>query len=102
MTRATASGCGSTSSRKAERHPRDRYITHNAGREILPAAFYPQEDSDRLRSDMRTPRHSSSLLVLLVLAACSVKAGDHETTARPPDSGHIVLADSGMSLDQAV
>ncbi len=51
---------------------------------------------------MRTPRHSSSLLVLLVLAACSVKAGDHETTARPPDSGRIVLADSGMSLDQAV
>ena len=51
---------------------------------------------------MRTPRHSSSLLVLLVLAACSVKAGDHETTAGPPDSGRIVLADSAMSLDQAV
>ncbi len=51
---------------------------------------------------MKTPRHSSSLLVLLALAACSVKAGDHETTTRPPDDGRIVMADSGMSLDQAV
>lgn len=52
---------------------------------------------------MRTPRHCSSLLTLLVLAACSVHAGDHEATAtRPPGDGRIVLADSGMSLDQAV
>src|SRR5262245_36459139 len=52
---------------------------------------------------MRTPRHSSSLLLVLLLAACSVKAGDHETqAARPRDDGRIVLADSGMSLDQAV
>jgi uncharacterized membrane protein YkoI len=51
---------------------------------------------------MRTPRHSSSLLVVLALAACSVKAGDHEVTTRPPDTGRIVVADSGISLDQAV
>jgi uncharacterized membrane protein YkoI len=51
---------------------------------------------------MKTPRHSSSWLVLLALAACSVHAGDDETTNRPTGQGHIVLADSGMSLDQAV
>ena len=52
---------------------------------------------------MRTPRHSSSLLLVLLLAACSVKAGDHETKpTRPGDDRRIVLADSGMSLDQAV
>ena len=52
---------------------------------------------------MRMPRHSTSLLMLLVLTACSVHAGDHEATAtRPPGDGHIVIADSGMSLDQAV
>jgi uncharacterized membrane protein YkoI len=51
---------------------------------------------------MKTPRHSSALLMVLVLAACSVKAGDHEPKTRPADDGHIVLADSGISLDQAV
>ena len=51
---------------------------------------------------MRTPRHSTSLLLLLGLAACSVYAGDHETTTRPAGDGRIVVADSGMSLDQAV
>ncbi len=41
--------------------------------------------------------------MLLVLAACSVHAGDHEaTTTRPGNDGRIVVADSGMSLDQAV
>ena len=41
--------------------------------------------------------------MLLALAACSVHAGDHETTTpRPGDARPIVLADSGMSLDQAV
>ena len=50
---------------------------------------------------MKTPRHSSSLLMLLVLAACSAHAGSHGTVARP-DDGRIVIADSGMSLDQAV
>ena len=52
---------------------------------------------------MKTPRHCCSLLTLLVLAACSVHAGDHEaTTTRPPADGRIVVADSGVSLDQAV
>ena len=52
---------------------------------------------------MRTPRHSTSLLMLLALAACSVHAGDHEAAAsRPPANGRVVIADSGMSLDQAV
>ena len=52
---------------------------------------------------MRTPRHSASLLTLLALAACSAHAGDRETTAtRAPGAGRIVLADSGISLDQAV
>ena len=52
---------------------------------------------------MRMPRHSTSLLMLLVLTACSVHAGDHEATpTRPTGDGHIVIADSGMSLDQAV
>lgn len=52
---------------------------------------------------MRTPRHTSSLLMLFVLAAASVHAGDRErTTTRPADDRRIVLAESGMSLDQAV
>jgi uncharacterized membrane protein YkoI len=51
---------------------------------------------------MKTPRHSSSLLIVLALAACSAKAGDHEPTTRPADDRRIVLADSGISLDQAV
>jgi uncharacterized membrane protein YkoI len=52
---------------------------------------------------MKTPRLSSTLLIVLVLAACSVKAGNHEvTTTRPGYDGRIVVADSGMSLDQAV
>ena len=51
---------------------------------------------------MRTPRHSTSLLVLLALGACSVHAGDHETTTRPAGDARIVIADSGLSLDQAV
>ena len=51
---------------------------------------------------MKTPRHSSSLLALLVLAACSVHAGDNETTNRPSSNGRIVIAASGLSLDQAV
>lgn len=51
---------------------------------------------------MRTPRHSSSLLVLLALAACSVHAGDHDGTTGPGKDGRVVIADSGMSLDQAV
>jgi uncharacterized membrane protein YkoI len=40
--------------------------------------------------------------MLFVLAACSVHAGDHETTTRPADDRRIVIAQSGMSLDQAV
>lgn len=51
---------------------------------------------------MRTPRHTSSLLMLLAVAACSAHAGEHEATTRPSDSRRIVVADSGMSLDQAV
>jgi uncharacterized membrane protein YkoI len=50
---------------------------------------------------MRTPRHFASLLVL-ALAACSVHAGDHETPVPPASDGRIVIADSGLSLDQAV
>ena len=69
---------------------------------FLPASFYPNKDSDRLRSDMRTPRHISPFLVVFALAACSAQAGDHETTTRPADDRRIVLAESGMSLDQAV
>jgi uncharacterized membrane protein YkoI len=42
------------------------------------------------------------LLILLVLAACSVHAGDHEEKTPPADDRRIVLAASGMSLDQAV
>src|SRR3954470_15446155 len=52
---------------------------------------------------MTTPRHIRSLLIVLALAACTVKAGSPEAT--PTRSGHdgrIVVADSGMSLDQAV
>ena len=49
---------------------------------------------------MKTPRHSSSCLVLLALAACSVHAGDQEATGT--GDGRIVVAASGMSLDQAV
>ena len=49
---------------------------------------------------MKTPRHCSSCLLLLALAACSVHAGDHEATGT--GDGRIVVADSGMSLDQAV
>ena len=51
---------------------------------------------------MKTPRHSSSLLMLLALAACSVHAGDHDGKPAAPDGGRIVIAASGMSLDQAV
>jgi uncharacterized membrane protein YkoI len=52
---------------------------------------------------MTTPRHTPVLLIVLMLAACSAKAGSHEaTTPRPGDDGRIVVADSGMSLDQAV
>jgi len=51
---------------------------------------------------MRTPRHTSSLLMVFLLAACSAQAGDHDKTARPADDRRIVLAESGMSLDQAV
>ncbi len=70
---------------------------------ILPASFYSHGgDSDRLRSDRRTPRHTSSLLMLFALAACSAQAGDHDETTRPADDRRIVLAESGMSLDQAV
>lgn len=52
---------------------------------------------------MRTPRHTSSLLMLLALAAASAHAQGREgTTTRPADDRRIVLAESGMSLDQAV
>ncbi len=51
---------------------------------------------------MGTPRHTRSLLMLLALAVCSVHAGERETTPRPPENRRIVIADSGMSLDQAV
>jgi len=52
---------------------------------------------------MTTPRHTRLLLLVLVLAACAAKAGSHEaTTTRPGYDGRIVVADSGMSLDQAV
>lgn len=40
--------------------------------------------------------------MLFALAACSAQAGDHEATTRPADDRRIVLAESGMSLDQAV
>jgi uncharacterized membrane protein YkoI len=55
---------------------------------------------------MTTPRHFVTLLVLLALAACTAHAGEHEAITRPAGAGaareRIVLADSGMSLDQAV
>jgi uncharacterized membrane protein YkoI len=51
---------------------------------------------------MRTPRHTSSLLMLFLLAAVSVHAGDREGTPRPAGDRRIVVAASGMSLDQAV
>ena len=51
---------------------------------------------------MRTPRHTSSLLMLFLLAAGSVQAGDPETATRPAGDRRIVVAASGMSLDQAV
>lgn len=51
---------------------------------------------------MTTPRHTRSLLMALALAACSAHAADHETTTRQAGERRIVIADSGMSLDQAV
>jgi uncharacterized membrane protein YkoI len=52
---------------------------------------------------MRTPRHTRYLPIVLALAACSAQAGSPEaTTTRPGYDGRIVVADSGMSLDQAV
>ena len=51
---------------------------------------------------MRTPRHTAPLLVLLAFAAGVALAGGTETTPRPAGDGRIVIADSGMSLDQAV
>lgn len=49
-----------------------------------------------------TPRHTSSLLMLFLLAACSAHAGGHEATTHPAGDRRIVIAESGMSLDQAV
>ena len=51
---------------------------------------------------MRTPRHTSSLLMLFLLAAGSVHAGDREAMPRQAGDRRIVVAASGMSLDQAV
>ena len=53
---------------------------------------------------MKTPRHPSYCLALLTLAAFTAQAG--ERGPRHPGAergnGRIVLADSGISLDQAV
>jgi hypothetical protein len=49
---------------------------------------------------MKTPRHSGSCLLLLALAACSAHAGNHGATGI--GDGRLVVAASGMSLDQAV
>jgi uncharacterized membrane protein YkoI len=52
---------------------------------------------------MSTPRHSSFCLALLLLAACSAQAGDHDATRTGTGTaGRIILAEGGMSLDQAV
>ncbi len=47
-------------------------------------------------------RHTRSLLVLLALAGGAALAGDHEAMPRTAGEGRLVIADSGMSLDQAV
>jgi uncharacterized membrane protein YkoI len=55
---------------------------------------------------MRTPRYFASSLLLLAVVTGSVHAGQHDATIRPArdDAAHgrIVVAESGMSLDQAV
>jgi uncharacterized membrane protein YkoI len=51
---------------------------------------------------MRTPRHFASSVLLLAAVTCSVHAGERDATTRPAGDGRIVLAESGMSLDQAV
>jgi uncharacterized membrane protein YkoI len=60
---------------------------------------------------MKTPRHSRFCLAILALAAGSALAGDRAATigdesrrddTRRAQPGRIILADSGMSLDQAV
>jgi len=52
---------------------------------------------------MTTPRHTRYWLVVLALAAFSAQAGNCEPpTSSPGHDRRIVVADSGMSLDQAV
>ncbi len=53
---------------------------------------------------MKTPRFPSYCLALFVLAAACAQAGERDAPHRGTESsrGRIVLADSGMSLDQAV
>jgi uncharacterized membrane protein YkoI len=53
---------------------------------------------------MKTPRFPSYCLALFVLAATCAQGGERDAPRRGVESGRgrIVLADSGMSLDQAV
>jgi uncharacterized membrane protein YkoI len=53
---------------------------------------------------MKTPRLPSYCLALLVVAAACAQAGERGEPHRGAEGGHgrIVLADSGISLDQAV
>jgi uncharacterized membrane protein YkoI len=53
---------------------------------------------------MKTPRFPSYCLALFALAATCAQAGERAAPHRSAEGGrgHIVLADSGMSLDQAV
>ena len=51
---------------------------------------------------MTTPRRSLFCLLLLALASESACARDYGLPPAGEDGGRIVVADSGMSLDQAV
>src|SRR5262249_7372549 len=75
-------------------------------RKLCPRRLKPPQVCDRLRSAMNSPRLPSYCLALLAFAfTSSACAGDHRNVperSAEPGHGRIVLADSGISLDQAV